>query len=175
MANRGEDLVHGGGVADDVFKFVAVAHLGAELCVFFEQHFLLAHDHAIDLDRLAEEGGHDVEETMVGGELFLADEGLVDREGTGGAAMDFDGDTEEGDGGIGYAGLKAAGAIEEIGLGADIWDDAGSSGRDYIPCYAFAQGIAAAVDFFSGHADCRFGAQAARRFIQQNQGTAMHI
>ena len=45
--------------------------LGPELRVLLQQLFLLAHHHSIDLNRLGEKRGDDVEEPMIAAQLRL--------------------------------------------------------------------------------------------------------
>ena len=84
--------MHGRAVADDVFEPVPVAHLGSELRVLLEEDFLLPHDHPVDLDGLAEEGGDDIEEAGVAAELVIGGEGFIDRERAGRPTLDLDRD-----------------------------------------------------------------------------------
>jgi hypothetical protein len=117
LPDDGEHFVHRGRVADDVLEAVAVADLGAELRVLLEQLFLLPHHHAVDLDRLREERGDDVEELMIAVELQVGDERLVDRQRPHRAALNPDRHTEEADrhGGV-VAGGETISPIEEVRL-----------------------------------------------------------
>ncbi len=72
LADRGEDFVHRRRVADDVFEPIPVAHLRTKLGVFLQQLFLLPHHHAVDLDRLGEERGDDVQKAVIVAKLLVA-------------------------------------------------------------------------------------------------------
>ena len=147
LPDRREDLVHRGRVADDVLEPVAVADLGAELGVLLEQLFLLPHHHPVDLDRLREERGDDVEERVVAAELLVADERLVDRQRAGRAALDLDRDAEEADRprrGSSWLSrpvrLRKSGSFRRSGM------IRGRPGRDDVPGDPFAQRILAPLD-----------------------------
>jgi hypothetical protein len=158
--------VHRRRVADDVLESEAVAHLGAELRVLFEQLFLLPHDHPVDLDRLREERSDDVHENVVAAKLLVADVRLVDRQRAGRAVLDLDRHADVADRFVALVRRDSAGAIEKIRFVPQIRDDARPAGRDDVAVDPFAQRILAASDLFVSQPDCRLRAQSAGGIVE---------
>ena len=175
LADRREDIVHRRRVADDVLEAKAIADLRAKLRILLDQLFLLPHHHAVDLNRLRQICPDDIHERMVVGELLVVAVRLIDRQRPGGAAADLDRDAQKADLDFGRDGGEPAGAVQEIRVSANIANDPRPAGGDNVSGDAFTQGIAVPLDVVGGEAQCRFGAQSAGRFIQQNQRASMHI
>lgn len=126
----------------------------------------------MDAVGLSHESGDDGEQSCVGLELGVGDEGLVDAHGSDELLGVLDGDAEEADGRgfvVGIRGGAGTGAVEEVGVFGDVGDDGGLPGVEDGAGDAFATGVAAALLFLGGESDGGDGFEAVILLVMEDE------
>ena len=153
-----------------------LADRGAPDSVLLQQLFLLPQDHPVELNGLRQNRRDDRQELLVAREVVVVDEGLIHRERPRRPALDLDGNAEEADGCFQARQVAATeGAVEEIGLLANVGDDPSATCSDDIAGDAFAQGVGSSIDLLFRETHCCFNAQPPDRLVEQDERAAEHM